>query len=130
MLLLAYRRLAALKIVLPTVLALLVTPAVTGLFGLPYSFFSAMGLFLVAGAGVDYAIFQWENPGKAGDWTRVGIVLAAAMTCISVGLLGVSSVLPVRTFGATVAVGVLLSLFLSPLVRGWPSARVPLGGTR
>jgi predicted exporter len=127
LLLIVYRRLAALRILLPTILALCVTPAVMSLFGMPYSFFSAMGLFLVAGAGVDYSIFQWETPGRSGDWTRVGIVLAAAMTCISVGLLGLSSVLPVRSFGLTVAIGVLLSLTLSPLVRGWGGKSV-IGG--
>jgi predicted exporter len=120
-LILAYKRLAALRIMLPTVISLVVTPAITMLFGLPFSFFSVMGLFLVVGAGVDYAIFQWEHPREEGVWTRVGIVLAAAMTCISVGLLGLSSVLPVKSFGLTVAVGILLSLILSPLVRGWRS---------
>jgi len=65
---------------------------------------------------VDYAIFQWENPGSAGSWTRVGIVLAAAMTCISVGMLGLSSVLPVKSFGLSVAIGVFLTLMLSPFV--------------
>ncbi|HEY4345650.1 MAG TPA: MMPL family transporter [Parvibaculum sp.] len=119
MLLVVYRQLSALKIILPTVIALIATPAVTMLLGLPFSFFSAMGLFLVVGAGVDYAIFQWEHPREGGTWTRVGIVLAALMTCISVGLLGLSSVLPVKSFGLTVAIGILLSLVLSPLVRGW-----------
>lgn len=118
-LLAVYRRFSALRIMLPTVIALAVTPAITSLLGLPFSFFSAMGLFLVVGAGVDYAIFQWEHPREGGTWTRVGIVLAASMTCISVGLLGLSSVLPVRSFGLTVAIGILLSLVLSPLVRGW-----------
>ncbi|MCE9650890.1 MAG: MMPL family transporter [Parvibaculum sp.] len=122
-LVLAYKRLAALRIMLPTVMSLVVTPAITALFGLPFSFFSVMGLFLVVGAGVDYAIFQWEHPREEGVWTRVGIVLAAAMTCISVGLLGLSSVLPVKSFGLTVAVGILLSLVLSPLVRGWGYGR-------
>lgn len=116
MLVAVYRRLSALGIVLPTVFGLLLTPAITSLLGLPFTFFSAMGLFLVAGAGVDYAIFQWENPGSAGSWTRVGIVLAAAMTCISVGMLGLSSVLPVKSFGLSVAIGVFLTLMLSPFV--------------
>lgn len=116
MLVVAYHRLSALRIILPTVAGLLLTPAVTSLMGLPFTFFSAMGLFLVAGAGVDYAIFQWENPGKAGGWTRVGIALAAAMTCISVGMLGLSSVLPVKSFGLSVAIGVFLTLVLSPFV--------------
>jgi len=117
MLLFVYRSVASLKILMPTVLALLLSPAILALAGVPYSFFSVMGLFLVVGAGVDYAIFQWENPDQDGDWTRVGIVLAAAMTCISVGLLGLSSVLPVRSFGLTVAIGILISLLFSPLVR-------------
>jgi len=116
MLVIAYRHLSALRILLPTVAGLLLTPAVTSLMGLPFTFFSAMGLFLVAGAGVDYAIFQWENPGRAGGWTRVGIVLAAAMTCISVGMLGLSSVLSVKSFGLSVAIGVFLTLVLSPFV--------------
>ncbi|ABS63115.1 putative lipoprotein transmembrane [Parvibaculum lavamentivorans DS-1] len=118
MLLLIYRRLAALRILVPALLAVLVTPAIVMLLGLPFSFFSAMGLFLVVGAGVDYAIFQREHPGEDGKWTRVGIVLAALMTCISVGLLGLSSVLPVKSFGVTVAVGIFVSLALSPLARG------------
>ena len=49
----------------------------------------------------------------------VGIVLAALMTCISVGLLGLSSVLPVKSLGVTVAIGIFLSLVLSPLIRTW-----------
>ncbi|MEQ8266973.1 MAG: hypothetical protein RH982_07245 [Parvibaculum sp.] len=117
MLLLIYRRLSALRILVPALLAVLATPALVMIFGLPFSFFSAMGLFLVVGAGVDYAIFQREHPGDDGKWTRVGIVLAALMTCISVGLLGFSSVLPVKSFGVTVAVGIFLSLALSPLAR-------------
>lgn len=117
MLLLIYRRFSALRILMPALLAVLATPAIVMALGLPFSFFSAMGLFLVVGAGVDYAIFQREHPGDDGKWTRVGIVLAALMTCISVGLLGFSSVLPVRSFGVTVAVGIFLSLALSPLAR-------------
>lgn len=128
-LLTSYRRLDALRILLPTVIALLVTPLMVGLLGIPYSFFSAMALFLVAGAGVDYAIFQWESSAESGDWTRVGVVLAAVMTCISVGLLGLSSVLPVRSFGLTVAIGILLSLILSPLARKRDS-EVVSGGER
>ena len=128
MLLAVYRRFASLRILLPTAFALAVTPAAMAVAGFPFTFFSAMGLFLVAGAGVDYAIFQWENPDREGDWTRVGIVLAAAMTCISVGLLGLSSVMPVRSFGLTVATGVLISLLFSPLVRGWAAGQTPRRG--
>ena len=97
--------------------AVLAPPPLVMALGIPFSFFSAMGLFLVVGAGVDYAIFQREAADANSRWTRVGIVLAALMTCISVGLLGFSSVLPVKSFGVTVAVGIFLSLVLSPLAR-------------
>ncbi|GAB2179351.1 MMPL family transporter [Dongia sp. agr-C8] len=123
-LLLVYRRLAALWILLPTVLAMLAAPAILALAGVPYSFFSAMALFLVVGAGVDYSIFQWEHRGARGNWTRLGITLAAIMTCTSLGLLGLSSIYPVAAFGLTVALGVLLSLAFSPLVAlGFPAER-------
>ena len=115
-LLAVYRRARALIIMLPTTLGLVTALALPPLLGLPFSFFSVMGAFVVAGAGVDYAIFQWEHPGKRGDWTRVGILLAASMTCISIGLLALSSVFPVRSFGVTVALGIALSLILSSLV--------------
>jgi predicted exporter len=124
-LLLVYRRLAALWILLPTGLAMLATPSILALAGVPYSFFSAMALFLVIGAGVDYSIFQWEHRGARGNWTRLGITLAAIMTCTSLGLLGLSSIYPVAAFGLTVALGVLLSLAFSPLVAlGYPTERM------
>ena len=118
LLVLMERRAGALRALLPALLATLATPPLVMALGLPFSFFSAMGLFLVVGAGVDYAIFQREPSDANSRWTRVGIVIAALMTCISVGLLGLSSVLPVRSFGVTVAVGIFLSLVLSPLARG------------
>jgi len=117
LLVLIERRMGALRALMPALLAVLATPPLVMALGIPFSFFSAMGLFLVVGAGVDYAIFQREAADANGRWTRVGIVLAALMTCISVGLLGFSSVLPVRSFGVTVAVGIFLSLVLSPLAR-------------
>jgi predicted exporter len=117
LLVLIERRAGALRALIPAFIAVLATPSLVMALGIPFSFFSAMGLFLVVGAGVDYAIFQREAIDANSRWTRVGIVLAALMTCISVGLLGFSSVLPVRSFGVTVAVGIFLSLVLSPLAR-------------
>lgn len=112
------RRASALRALLPALIAVLATPPIVMALGIPFSFFSAMGLFLVVGAGVDYAVFQREAAGDANrSWTRAGIVLAALMTCVSVGLLGLSSVLPITSFGVTVGVGIFLSLILSPLAR-------------
>jgi predicted exporter len=122
-LVLVYQRISALWMLLPTCLAMIATPCLLSLLGVPYSFFSAMGLFLVVGAGVDYSVFQWEKRGTDSHWTRLGITLAAAMTCTSLGLLGLSSVFPVASFGLTVALGIFLSLILSPLVNLGISSR-------
>jgi len=75
-----------------------------------------MALFLVVGAGVEYSIFQWEHRDYRIPWTRLGVSLAALMTCTSLGLLGFSSIYPVASFGMTVALGIFLSLALSPLI--------------
>lgn len=117
LLVLIERRGSALRALLPALIAVLATPPIVMALGIPFSFFSAMGLFLVVGAGVDYAVFQREGADGNGGWTRAGIVLAALMTCISVGLLSLSSVLPITSFGVTVGVGIFLSLILSPLAR-------------
>ncbi len=114
----AYRRAAALRILVPAILALALTPALLVLAGVPYSFFSAMALFLVLGVGIDFAVFQWEHPeGEAGRWTRVGVLMAAATTILSTALLGFSEVYPVHAFGLTVSLGIVLNLLLSPLAQ-------------
>lgn len=118
----AYRRLAALRILIPAAMALALTPALLMLAGVPYSFFSAMALFLVLGVGIDFAVFQWEHPGEAGRWTRVGVLMAAITTIISTSLLGISEVYPVHAFGLTVALGIILNLILSPLAQPRPSS--------
>ena len=121
--LIAYRRLAALRILIPTSMALVLTPALLVLAGVPYSFFSAMALFLVLGVGIDFAVFQWEHPGEVGRWTRVGVLMAAITTIVSTSLLGFSEVYPVHAFGLTVALGIVLNLILSPLAQPRDSVR-------
>jgi len=114
-LLAVYRRWDALWLLGPCFLALIVALCVPPLLGMPVSFFSFMGAFLVIGAGVDYSIFQWEHGAEA-SWTRVGIMIAAGMTTLSIGLLGASGTYPVRAYGVTVAIGIILSLYLSSMM--------------
>ncbi|MEN3976581.1 hypothetical protein [Emcibacter sp. SYSU 3D8] len=126
--LIAYRRFAALRILIPASMALVLTPALLVLAGVPYSFFSAMALFLVLGVGIDFAVFQWEHPGEAGRWTRVGVLMAAITTIVSTSLLGFSDVYPVHAFGLTVALGIVLNLILSPLAQPRNSVRIKAHG--
>ncbi len=115
----AYRDFAALRILLPPVLAVAGATAFLGLAGVPFSFFSAAALLIVLGTGIDFAVFQWEARGRSDRWFLAAVVLAASTSILSMGLLGISTTFPVRAFGLTVAAGVALSMILSSLARNW-----------
>jgi predicted exporter len=73
-----------------------------------------MGLMLVLGVGVNYAIFLIE----AGDRAPVpfaGVLLSAATTILSFGLLCLSSMPALQQFGLVLMVGVIASVLLAPV---------------
>jgi predicted exporter len=112
-----YRKLAALRILLPPILAAIGATALLALAGVPFSFFSAMALLIVLGTGIDFAVFQWETKDGSDPWTLAAVALAASTSILSMGLLGISSTYPVHAFGLTVATGVALSMLFSSLAR-------------
>jgi predicted exporter len=98
----------------PPAAAILLTPALLALLGLPFTFFSAIGLVLALSMGVDYAVFCAED-GKAAPVTLLGITLAMSTAVLSFGLLAISEVEGMRTFGATILTAVPLAWILAPL---------------
>jgi len=77
---------------------------------------------LVLGVGVNYAVFLREGCARAGAdlgavWT--GVALSAATTLLSFGLLAMSAMPVLKTFGATLAIGIAVSVLLAPI--GMPS---------
>lgn len=121
---LVYRRWAALRIILPPVLAGVVTCAVLGLVGVPFSFFAGVALLVALGVGIDFAVFQYDRAQSQQRWLLAAICLAAITSALTMGLLGLSRTLPVSTFGLTVGVGVLMNMLFSRL------ARPPVRGDR
>ncbi len=107
----------SLTILIPPVLACAAGLLIPAAFGLPVSFFSAAGLLVLLGVGIDYSAFEWEAGLKPDRWTAVAVAIDAATTLLSMGLLGVSDTLPVRSFGLTVAVGVAVAMCLSYIPR-------------
>lgn len=88
------------------------TLAVFGWLGIPVSLFAMFGLLLVSAVGVDYAVYAVaarETPAAR----LGGMVLAAATTGISFGLLGLSGTPAIAAFGGCVAVGVLFNLWFA-----------------
>jgi predicted exporter len=101
--------------ILPPAIAALLVPAIVSLTGQPFTFFHAMGLVLVIGIGADYTIFCAETREGYQSVTMLSILLAAAMTLLSFGLLAFSGTLAVRSFGMTMLIGVTAAYVLAPM---------------
>ena len=106
----------------PTVLATFLAMAMLGVVGLPLQLFAVLALLLVVGIGVDYGIFLLEDPGQGTAW--VAVVMGAASTWLSFGLLGLSQTPALRVFGLTTFFGVGWVWFLTPYFRR-ESASIP-----
>lgn len=99
----------------PSVIAILLTPAILSLAGETFTFFHAMALVLLLSVASDYAIFCAESPADRRAVTLLAVWMAALTTLLSFGLLVVSRVPAVHNFGSTMLIGILLALFAAPL---------------
>ena len=97
-----------------------------GLLGQPLTLFSLFGLLLVSAIGVDYAIFMHEHVAGL-QASLVGIMLAAACTLLSFGLLSFSSTPAIANFGLTVALGTVFCLCMAPWITLSPTRNPPHG---
>ncbi|HZZ09915.1 MAG TPA: MMPL family transporter [Paraburkholderia sp.] len=109
-------------VTLPVLLAAGVTLAVFGYAQVPLNLFNWLALMLVLGVGANYAVFLREGCLRADAdlgavWT--GVLLSAATTLLSFGMLGMSAMPALKSFGATLALGIAVSVLLAPI--GMPS---------
>lgn len=123
-------------VLLPPLTAIVLTPAILSLLGQEFNFFHAMALVLILAIGVDYAVFCAES-GKSGassSATMLGVLLAMLTTLLSFGLLTMSRVPAIYSFGAAMFIGISLAFFLAPLAsrgrRSAASAGAPLAFMR
>jgi predicted exporter len=100
---------------LPTLLATALTLALLGLMGERLQLFNVLALMLLLGIGVDYGIFLLEHRGDGHAW--LAVVLGAASTLLSFGLLALSATPALRAFGLTMLFGTGLVWMISPLFR-------------
>jgi predicted exporter len=112
------------RVLTPVALAIALALAAFGYAGVPLTLFNWLALMLVLGVGVNYAVFLREGCARAkadlgAVWT--GVALSAATTLLSFGLLATSSMPVLKTFGATLALGVAVSALLAPI--GMPTQR-------
>ncbi|MBI2255692.1 MAG: hypothetical protein HYU58_13810 [Proteobacteria bacterium] len=107
-----------LTVLLPSMAALLLTPALIALGGEAISFFHVMGLILVLAMGVDYATFCAESDYARRPVTMLAVLLDMVTTLLSFGVLAFSSVFAVHAFGLTMLLGILIAFLLAPLAGG------------
>ncbi len=108
---------ATLRILLPTLLACVLTLALLGWLAQPFNLFTAIALLLVLGIGVDYALFLEQGEGHE-QASLLAMVMSAITAISAFGLLAFSSQPAVQGFGVSVACGVTLALLLAPLIAG------------
>lgn len=104
-----------LTVLMPSVTALFMTPALIAFCGEPISFFHIMGLILVLAIGVDYATFCAETDHAHRPATMLAVLLDMSTTLLSFGVLAFSSVFAVHAFGLTMLFGILIAFLLAPL---------------
>jgi predicted exporter len=122
LLMLRYSLSGGIAVTLPVLLAVGVTLAVFGYVRVPLNLFNWLALMLVLGVGANYAVFLREgclrtDADLGAVWT--GVLLSAATTLLSFGMLGMSAMPALKSFGATLALGIAVSVLLAPI--GMPS---------
>ena len=104
LLFLKMRNLAAFGLVLTPLCATSMVFICATVLGFDLNLFHVMALFLVLGFGMDYSIFAYEMRAHS-NVTLQAILLSAITSLISFGLLGLSSIPVVASFGITLLIG-------------------------
>lgn len=102
----------------PAILGALATLGFEGFAGIEVTLMHVIAILLVVSMGVDYGIYVLESRQslEEGVTTLGSILLAALTTVLSFGVLGFSDNPALSGIGATVSLGLLFSVLLSPVV--------------
>ncbi|HSI38106.1 MAG TPA: MMPL family transporter [Methylotenera sp.] len=101
-------------ILIPTILAIALTLGIIGYLHITLTLFNMMGLMLVLGVGVNYAIFLYEG-GINQAATLAGVLLSAGTTLLSFGMLAFSSMPALSSFGLTLLIGIGVTVLCAPI---------------
>lgn len=91
------------------------TVSILSALGNKFTFFHAIGMILVLVFSFDYAIFGTESKLIERSATLLAVWLAATTTLLSFGILSMSKVPAVYSFGSTMLIGIVLAFLISPL---------------
>jgi len=102
-------KLRAATILLPIILAVLISISIQVMLGTQLTLFHILALLLIVGIGLDYSLFFDRSWASAEDYQHRlhGIFVSASSTLITFGILGFSTVPVLSALGQTVTLGVL-----------------------
>ena len=100
---------SAVKILAPSVCAVVFVFAILGLFGCAINLFHLLAIFLIIGFGLDYSVFRLTNPEKSGD----SVLLSCVTTVFSFALLAFAGFKLISSLGTVLALGLLSSYIFS-----------------
>ena len=109
-----YGRREAARMLYPPLLAMGVTLGALGWFGSPVNLFVVVALILILGLGRDYTVFLREG-GATRRSPALAVTLSALTMLCSFGLLALSQIPALHTFGLATLVGILASYVSAPL---------------
>lgn len=104
-----YDKKSGLKILLPSICAVILLFGFLGLFGCSINLFHLLAIFLIIGFGLDYSVFRFTNPEKAGD----SVFLSCITTVFSFALLAFAGFKLISSLGTVLALGLLSSYIFS-----------------
>ncbi len=104
-----YDKKSGLKILLPSICAVVFVFGTLTLFGCSINLFHLLAIFLIIGFGLDYSVFRFTNPEKAGD----SVFLSCITTVFSFALLAFAGFKLISSLGTVLALGLLSSYIFS-----------------
>lgn len=119
---------AAIKLLLPGLLGIVLTLLVLVITGQALSIFHSVALLLVGALGLDYSVLMQNRPNHlpAKQWLPV-IAVAHITTLLSFLVLGFSGLAVLEALGFTVALGIMLSFVLAYWQLGYSVSRLKPG---
>lgn len=109
---------STLRIVLPILLALLLTLGIQVAFGTELTLFHILALLLVVGMGLDYSLFfnRPVNNSQDLNMRTHGVMMSAGTTLSTFGVLAFADIPVLAAMGQTVSIGVLCCYMLSQML--------------
>lgn len=107
-----------LRLILPILLAVLITLSLQVLMGVALTLFHILALLLVVGMGLDYSLF-FNRPLNAGEDLKRrthGVMMSAGSTLAAFGVMSFTAIPVLAAMGQTVSIGVLCCYVLAQLL--------------